>query len=265
MNCQKGIKGSMQRYSVLTEGLPREVVLLRGNGCIWKQCTFCDYYLDASSDAEENFTLNQQVLRSVTGVFQRLEVLNSGSFQELDPQTQEAVLECCQSHEIREVITEVHWAHRKTLGALKERFRRAGVTLKIKLGLETFDAQYRQQVLHKGIPDCSIEELRAFADHICLLFGLPGQTMQSMRRDLNLGLQYFERVCVNLMVENSAPLQPDEAVRMLFIRQLSGFCRAQKTIDLLLENTDFGVGREENTLHASRLKDQENGEIQRNE
>ena len=39
----------MIRYSVITEKNPREIVLLRGSGCVWKKCAFCDYHLDAST------------------------------------------------------------------------------------------------------------------------------------------------------------------------------------------------------------------------
>ena len=64
----------------ITEKNPREIVLLRGSGCVWKKCTFCDYHFDASPDASENFALNHTVLSHVTGEFGRLEVINSGSF-----------------------------------------------------------------------------------------------------------------------------------------------------------------------------------------
>ena len=36
----------MERYSVITEKNPREIVLLRGAGCAWRRCRFCDYHLD---------------------------------------------------------------------------------------------------------------------------------------------------------------------------------------------------------------------------
>ena len=57
----------MVRYSILHEKNPREIVLLRGTGCRWRKCTFCDYHLDSSPDEAENWRLNQEVLQQVTG------------------------------------------------------------------------------------------------------------------------------------------------------------------------------------------------------
>ena len=37
---------SLERYSIITEKNPREITLLRGNGCKWLKCRFCNYHLD---------------------------------------------------------------------------------------------------------------------------------------------------------------------------------------------------------------------------
>ena len=75
------------RYAVITEKNPREIVMLRGHGCSWRRCRFCDYHLDSSTDETANFTLNREQLLKVTGVHGKLEVINSGSFVDLDEQT----------------------------------------------------------------------------------------------------------------------------------------------------------------------------------
>ncbi len=51
----------MERYSIILEKNPREIVLLRGKGCIYRKCSFCDYHLDRGEDAE-NYILNREVL-----------------------------------------------------------------------------------------------------------------------------------------------------------------------------------------------------------
>lgn len=76
----------------------------------------------------------------------------------------------------------------------------------------------------------------------CLLFGLPGQTEDSMRNDIETGLKHFERVCVNIMVENSAPLQPSDKVRKIFTDKIYPEYKDNERVDILLHNTDFGVG-----------------------
>jgi len=55
--------------------------------------------------------------------------------------------------------------------------------------------------LKKGIDTDSPEEIAKYADEVCLLFGLAGQTAESMQRDIDIGLQFFERICINVMVE----------------------------------------------------------------
>ena len=48
----------MIRYSVITVKNPREIVLLRGRGCEWRKCRFCDYHLDFCKEESENFRLS---------------------------------------------------------------------------------------------------------------------------------------------------------------------------------------------------------------
>jgi hypothetical protein len=66
-----------------------------------------------------------------------------------------------------------------------------------------------------------------------------------MKKDIETGLTYFQRVCVNIMVENGAALQPDDDVRRAFIREVYPLYCDDPRVDILLNNTDFGVGGEE--------------------
>lgn len=50
------------RYAVINEKNPREIVMLRGLGCSWRRCRFCDYHLDFSPDSSANFALNREQL-----------------------------------------------------------------------------------------------------------------------------------------------------------------------------------------------------------
>ena len=65
---------------------------------------------------------------------------------------------------------------------------------------------------------------------------------ESMKNDIEIGLKYFERVCVNIMVENTAPLQPSNEVREIFMKEIYPIYKDNPRIDILLHNTDFGVG-----------------------
>lgn len=233
---------SLTRYSNITQKNKREIVLLRGSGCRWRRCTFCDYHLDCSPDEDSNFALNREVLRHVTGKYGKLEVINSGSFIELDAKTLQRILETCIEKEISEIHFECHWMYRKSVAALRESFQSQGITVKVKIGVETFDEQYREQILLKGFGKASPAEIAAYFDEVCLLFGLKGQTEASMRYDIETGLANFERVCINIMTENTTSIKPSPPVIAIFMKKLYPLYQDNPRLDILLENTDFGVG-----------------------
>ncbi len=233
----------MPRYSVLTQKNPREIVLLRGSGCKWRRCTFCDYHFDFSRDEAANFALNREVLSHVDGRYHHLEVINSGSFCDLDDKTMELIRQICKEKNITLLHFECHWMHREQIGAMRRYFAEENITVKVKMGVETFDAPFRETVMKKGITTDSPEEIARYADEVCLLFGLTGQTLQSMTYDIETGLNCFERICINIMVENSTKVKPDQAVIEVFLKELYPKYQDDPRVDILLNNTDFGVGK----------------------
>lgn len=231
---------TVDRYSVITEKNKREIVLLKGLGCVYKKCPFCDYYNDSSPNEEENFALNRAVLTQVTGQYGKLEVINSGSVFELDLQTLALIQEICKKQGIGTIHFESHYLYHEKIPALRRQF--SDFQLKLKLGLETFDYEFRETVFKKGIPEKDPALLSAEFDEANFLFGITGQSLESMQRDLEMGLQYFERICVNLMCKNTSPLQPDRWVIQTFKDSLYPLYKENERVDILLNNTDFGVG-----------------------
>lgn len=234
------------RYSVIPDKFPREIVLLRGSGCKWKKCSFCDYHTDASPDQEANYQLNREVLSHVTGVYHRLEAINSGSFPELDSRTMEELLRVCKEKDIREISFESHWMYRKKIPALRKFFSEHGILVFLKIGVESFDISYREDFMKKGMGNVSPEEIAEYFDSTCLLFGLHGQTVDSMRNDIETGLAHFSRICINIMVENTTSVKPDPAVIRAFLQELYPLYKENDRVDILIDNTDFGVGGTDN-------------------
>lgn len=234
--------GLLTRYSEITEKNPREILLLRGSGCKWRRCSFCDYHLDFSLDEESNYQLNKKELAKVTGKYSKLEVINSGSFVDLDEKTLILIQNTCVEKRIKEIHFECHWMHKDSVPALRDSFAVLGITTKIKIGVETFDYDYRENILFKGIDEKNPAVIAKNFDEVCLLFGLDGQTYTSMKHDIETGLTYFERVCVNIMVENSTKIKPNAEVIKLFMQELYPLYKDNERIDILIENTDFGVG-----------------------
>lgn len=230
----------MERYGIIENKRKREIVLLRCSGCVYKKCTFCDYYLDACKDEEENFALNASVLEKVTGKYGDLEVINSGSVFELDNKTLALIKRLCAEKNIRTLYFESHYLYHDRIPALREYF--AGVTLKMKLGLETFNFDMRENVLKKGIPERDPAVIAERFDEANFLFGIEGQTVESMRRDIELGLKYFERICINVMCKNTTAVSPSRKVIEGFIREIYPQYKDDWRVDILIENTDFGVG-----------------------
>lgn len=232
----------LNRYSVITEKNPREIVLLRGIGCKWRKCRFCDYHLDFSTNEEENFLINKSELDKITGIFRKLEIVNSGSFTELDNKTMLYIQNVCLDKKIKELHFESHWSYRDKIPELKRVFSDIGITVKTKIGVETFDYIFRESYLDKGIDTESAEEIASYFDEVCLLQGIPGQTASDMLKDIEIGLKYFERVCINIMTDNSKPIKSDKRVIHEFMRVVYPIYKHNGRVDILLDNTDFGVG-----------------------
>lgn len=230
------------RYAVINEKNKREIVMLLGTGCKWRKCSFCDYHLDFDTSDEICYSLNRDVLSNVTGVHKKLEVINSGSFTELDTNTMNLIEQVAILNKINEIHFECHYLYRKNIPIIRKRFAKHEIELKLKCGVETFDTDYRERVLNKGMKNASIVELSKYFEEVCLLFGLNGQTVKSMRNDIYIGLENFERICINIMQENACTIKPDYDVIQDFKNEILPDIESDDRIDILMENTAFGVG-----------------------
>lgn len=230
------------RYSIIEEKNKREIVMLVGSGCKWKQCSFCDYHLDHDEDPELCYQVNREVLSKVTGAYQKLEIINSGSFTELDRKTMEEIKKTVIEKNIKEIHFESHYLYRKRIPDFRRMFEELGVQVKMKCGVETFDERIREAVMKKGMVHFSVQELSLYFDEICLLFGIKGQSLDGMKADIETGLKYFERICINIMKKNTTSVFPDREVIRLFMSKIYPDIKKNERIDILLDNTDFGVG-----------------------
>lgn len=230
----------MERYSKILIKKKREIVLLRGSGCIYKQCSFCDYFLDQSNNLEENYLLNKIVLENVSGEFHELEVINSGSVFELDIKTLTLIKHICKTKNIYTLHFEAHYLYKNRLNEIRIFFD--NVQVKFKLGLETFDYNLRENVLKKGIKETNPKVISNAFQEANFLFGITGQNYESMKKDILLGLQLFDRICINIMCPNSTKITPNKEVIQIFMNELYPLYKDHPCIDILIDNKDFGVG-----------------------
>ena len=63
-----------------------------------------------------------------------------------------------------------------------------------------------------------------------------------MERDIELGLAHLERICLNVMTENTTSIKPDAQVIRVFVENIMPRYQDNQRVDILLNNTDFGVG-----------------------
>ena len=227
----------MDRYALIHTKMPREFVLLQGTGCRWKKCTFCDYHDDVS---EHPFTINESVLRQVTGQYGVLDVINSGSALELDVETIALIKEVVKEKQIHTLWFEAHYMYRKKLASFAEQF--APVQVKFRCGVETFDAGLRD-AWKKGIPSTvTPEDVAKYFQGVCLLCCTQGESKEHIMKDIEIAQTYFEYFSVNVFCNNSTSVKQDKELPQWFAREVYPKIKDEKGIEVLMENTDLGVG-----------------------
>ena len=224
------------RYSTIDEGMKREFLLLQGKGCAWRKCTFCDYYLDSSSDP---FVINEPVLDMVSGKYGVLDIINSGSAMELDERTLEKIAVTVREKKISDLWFEAHWMYRHSLAGFAEQF---DCRVHYRIGVETFNPDLRLK-WKKGIGrDVTAEEIRRYFDGICLLAGVKGQTLEDIKSSVETAERLFDYYSVNLFCLNSSQEERDDELADAFIREIVPSLRKSRKAEILIDNTDLGVG-----------------------
>ena len=227
----------MDRYALIRTKMPREFVLLQGTGCRWRKCTFCDYHEDVS---ECPFEVNKPFLRRVTGQYGVLDVINSGSAMELDADTIALIKEVVREKKIHTLWFEAHYMYRKKLASFAEQF--APVKVKFRCGVETFDPELRD-AWKKGIPSSvSAQDIARYFQGICLLCCTQGETKEHILKDIELARQHFEYFSVNVFCNNHTEVKQDKELATWFAQEVYPTIKEDTRIEILMENTDLGVG-----------------------
>ncbi len=227
----------MERYAIIHHKFPREFVLLQGTGCRWGKCSFCDYHTDVS---ENPYELNKSVLSQVTGRYGVLDVINSGSGIELDCNTIDLIKQVVREQNIHTLWFEMHYMYRNHLRQFAQQFFPAVV--KFRCGIETFDADLRNK-WNKGVSsEVSAEDVARYFQGVCLMCGTVGETRDRILNDIQLAKRHFEYISVNLFNANSTKVVPDADIQQWFINELYPSICNDSLIEVLINNTDLGVG-----------------------
>ncbi|PKL45976.1 MAG: radical SAM protein [Candidatus Riflebacteria bacterium HGW-Riflebacteria-2] len=219
----------------------REIILLKAFPCKWGRCSFCDYIHDNSEDEVAMNATNHEVIACVTGKHGVLQVINSGSCFEIPQASLQLVKETVDHLHIRKLYMEAWWGYRHRLDEMRDFF---GVPIVFITGIETFDEYFRNQVLKKGFDFNSVEEVRRYFQSICLMVGIKGQTREMIANDIKILLDNFEYATINLYVNNTTGIEADISLQDWFKHEFA-WLKNRPGIDVLFENTDFGVGAPE--------------------
>ena len=118
---------------------------------------------------------------------------------------------------------------------------RMGVPIIFKIGVETFDYDFRQRVLNKHADFREPGEVAEYFDSPCLMVGIQGQTKDMIRYDIDCLKRYFKLGTVNVYNNNTTPIRRDQALVDWFMDEYQ-WLMEDPAVEVLYEITDFGVG-----------------------
>lgn len=228
------------RYNKITDKHQREIVLLKSFPCKYGKCSFCNYIEDNSLDEKEIDNVNMEVLKEITGEYGVLEVINSGSVFELTPKTLEEIKRVVIKKNIKVLYFEIYYGYIKRLEEIKKYF--SGVEIRFRMGVETFDNEFRIKVYNKNfvMKEDEIAEVSKKLFSVCLLVCVKGQTREMIEKDIEIALKNFKGVTINIFINNGTIIERDDELVKWFIEKYS-YLTSDDRVELLLDNKDLGV------------------------
>lgn len=228
------------RYNKIEEKNKREIVLLKSYPCKYGKCSFCNYIEDNSLDDSEIEKINFETLKEVTGEYGALEVINSGSVFELPRTTMEKIVEIVREKNIKILYFEIYYGYKKRLQEIRDLF--PGVEIRFRMGMETFDNNFRINFYNKNfkVEENELIELGNELYSVCLLICVKGQSKEMIEKDIELGLKYFKSITVNIFIDNGTAVKQDKELVKWFIDKYS-YLKEFENVEMLIDNKDLGV------------------------
>ena len=200
--------------------LKRETVLLVSLGCSWGKCAFCDYQDDKSSSVLKCDAVNKKVLESVRGKeigSTVLDITCSASYTELPFTTMNYIRQTCKDKGIETVILEGHYLFRDANKFYTEFFEQYGIKVIYRCGIETFDEHLREDILRKGLPGATPEDISKYFTWINLMYGMEGQTFDQLKKDFEIAFNNFDRINLSIYTSiNGGPARNQNQIQEFY-------------------------------------------------
>lgn len=232
---------NIPRYSKILNKTKREIVLLKSLPCKYGKCSFCDYIADNCTDINRDIEVNKKILSFITGEFKVLEVIDSASFFDLPLTTIVSIIKLIKEKQINHLFIESHYLYKNEVDKFREYLQSIGVTLTVKIGIESFDENFRNVFLNKGIYFKDIKTLKQSFDSPCMMFGIKGQTKEIIKKDVEILKNNFDYGTINIYTNNTTNVVRDDKLVEWFYENYS-YLKDDPRFDFLDVNTDFGVG-----------------------
>lgn len=228
------------RYNKIKDKHQREIVLLKSFPCKYGKCSFCNYIEDNSLNEEEIDRVNLEVLKEIIGEYGVLEVINSGSVFELTPKTLAEIKRIVIEKNIKTLYFEIYYGYIKRLKEIRDYFK--GIEIRFRMGLETFDNEYRIKGYNKNfsLNEEQLLEIGKEVYSVCLLICTKGQSKEMIKRDIELGLKYFKAITINIFIDNGTIVKRDNELVKWFVENYS-YLADDDRVELLIDNKDLGV------------------------
>lgn len=107
--------------------------------------------------------------------------------------------------------------------------------------METFDNDFRENYLNKHAAFQTPEEVAALFDSPCLMVGIKGQTKAMIDHDIAMLKKHFKLGTINVFTNNTTDVVRDESLVKWFLEKYA-YLENDPSVEVLYENTDFGVG-----------------------
>lgn len=229
----------MQRYSKIQDKIPREILLLKSLPCLYGKCSFCNYILDNSISLEEIQSVNAEIIEQITGEYGVVEIINSGSVFELPQPVLDAIRLKVEQQQVQVLYFEVYYGYRKRLNEIRQFF--PNQEIRYRIGIETFDDEFRSRVLNKPFSTADLDDLANSFYACCLLICVQGQTKEQIVNDIKLARANFKEITLNVFIDNGTTVLRDQSLVEWFVQEIYPDLKSEPNIEILIDNKDLGV------------------------